>query len=85
MIGHLFNGDPGESVTSYVDRVPVDQISAQARQVDFGRAALAAFAALFILIGKVIGLVVNAAAWIFVAVRLGYREVRPPRTDAGGR
>jgi hypothetical protein len=73
------------TLNDLLDRSPVDRISAEARQVDFGRAFLVAVAALFVFIGRAVGVFVNAFAWVFVAVRLGYREVRPPRTDTSRR
>lgn len=62
----------------------LDAISAQAREVDAGKAVLGLIAAVLILVGKVIGVVALAVVWSFVAVRTGYRDVRPPRKGGAG-
>jgi hypothetical protein len=72
-------------VTTLAERVDVDAITAQARDVDFGRLFLAGVAAVLVFIGRAAGVAVMALAWACVAVRVGYREVRPRRDQAGAR
>ncbi len=55
----------------------LDGITEQARQVDFGRAVLALAALLLMWVGRLAGAVVMGVAWSYVAVRTGYRDVRP--------
>lgn len=59
------------------ERAPVERITEEARQVDVGRAIGALFAVVLMSIGRVAGWAVTAVVWTFVAVRVGYREVRP--------
>lgn len=71
-------------MTTLLDRVPLDQISDQARQVRFGRVLLTLVAAVFYGLGWVAGRVFLAVAWCGVAVRVGWQEGRhggPARTD----
>lgn len=64
-----------------LDRVPVDAISAQAREVRPGRTLAALFAAVFFALGWLAGRAFLAVAWCGVAVREGWREGR--MTHAG--
>lgn len=57
----------------------LDGITTQAREVDFGRALLAFAALILMWVGRIAGAAVMALAWSYVAVRTGYRDVRPPR------
>jgi uncharacterized membrane protein len=71
-------------VTTVADRVQLDDISAQARQVHLGRALLTVFAAVFFAIGWTFGRVFYCLAWCGVAVRVGFQAGRahgPARTD----
>ena len=67
-----------------MDRVPVEQITADAREVHFGRALVTAVAAIFFAIGWITGRSLFAAKFCALAVRYGYREgigrtaVQPP-------
>jgi hypothetical protein len=66
----------------------VDAISEQARRVDVGRAVLTFVAAVFVGVGRLLGRFVTALVWVAVAVRVGYRDVRPARVSrppGGGR
>lgn len=76
------------SISSVLDTVPIERISAQAREVRFWRTVLAALAGLLFglgwLVAKVFGVLWLAAAWSAVAVREGWREGRrslPARTS----
>jgi hypothetical protein len=64
--------------TSLLERVPVDGITAQARQVHFWRTALTVVAALLFgagwLAARILGALWLGAAWSAVAVREGWRE-----------
>lgn len=64
-----------------LDRVPVDRISIEARQIHFGRALLTLIAALLYLIGWVPGKLTLALAWCAAAVKVGWVEAHRP---AGG-
>jgi hypothetical protein len=63
-------------VTSIAERVQLDEITAQARQVRFGRMLLTVFAAVFFAIGWTVGRVFFALAWCGVAVRVGWQAGR---------
>jgi hypothetical protein len=65
-----------------VDRI--DQITTEAREVQPGRALLGLIATLLIAVGRLVGLLVMATAWSYVAVRTGYRDVRRPVRRSGG-
>lgn len=69
--------------TTLLERVPVDQITAQAREVKFGRAVLSLVAWLLIGFGKVLGYAWLIPVWCFLAVREGWREVHPPKVSDG--
>lgn len=66
--------------TSLLDRVPVDEISARAREARPGRVALEVLAWLLMGAGwvtaKTAGVVWLALSWCFTAVRLGWRDAR---------
>lgn len=63
-----------------LDLVPVEQITAQARQARFGRTMLALIAWLLVGLGKlafhVLAGVWLVMAWVFTAVRVGWNEAR---------
>jgi hypothetical protein len=70
-------------VTTVADRVQLDEISVQARQVHLGRVLATVFAAVFFAIGWAFGRVFYALAWCGVAVRVGFQAGRahgPART-----
>ena len=67
--------------TSVLDRVPVDEITAQARQVRFGRSVLALVAWLLIGFGKILGYAWLVPVWCCLAIRTGWRDVHPKVTD----
>lgn len=62
----------------------VDRITAEAREVRPGLAMLGLIATVLIAVGRLAGLLVMALAWSYVAVRTGYRDVRPPVRRSGG-
>lgn len=71
-------------MTTVLDRVPVDDITTQAREVRFGLTVLTLLAAMFYGLGWVLGKAWLGVAWAGVAVRTGWRESRVPRPDLGG-
>jgi uncharacterized membrane protein YciS (DUF1049 family) len=71
-------------VTSVAERVQLDDITAQARQVRLGRMLATVLAAVFFAIGWTFGRVFFALAWCGVAVKVGFQAGRghgPARTD----
>jgi hypothetical protein len=64
-------------------RAPVEKVTDEARQVNVGRALAAAVALVLLFVGRLAGWFVTAVVWTFVAVRVGYREVRPRPEPAG--
>lgn len=66
-----------------LDRVQVDDISAQARDVQLGRVLLTVIAAVFWGIGWVAAKSFLAVAWCAVAVRQGWREGRRAAVSHG--
>lgn len=64
----------------FSDRVPVEQITADARQADPGRAFLALFGAIFIAIGWTVGkictVIFASVAWSMSAMKYGWRSAR---------
>ena len=70
-----------------LDRVPLDRITAEAKQVRPGRAVLLALAGLLYAIGwltaKAFGLVWLAIAWTGTAVRVGWADARKPKRARG--
>ena len=67
-------------MTAITERIPLDEITAQAREVHFWRTVLTLVAALLFGLGwvtaKVFALAWLAFAWSAVAVREGWREGR---------
>lgn len=59
------------------DRVPIDAITADARQADPGRAVLGLIGGLLFIVGwvirKIFGVLFLSGAWTFSAVKLGWR------------
>lgn len=75
-------------MATVLERVPVDRITAEARDVDLGRALLTVVAAVLFavgwLAGKVVGGLIAAVAWSLAAVKVGWVEARRTRVDGGG-
>ncbi len=66
---------------SVLSRVPAAEITAQARQVQFGRTVLAIVAWLLIGAGRLAGWAWLVPVWCFLAVRTGWRDVHPKVSD----
>ena len=71
-----------------LDRVPpVEKITAEARQIHFGRTVLTAIAGVLFSIGWTFGMIVKAVrgvwmvfvAWPYAAIKVGWKEARRPR------
>lgn len=65
-----------------LDRVPLERISDEAREVRFGRTVLLLLAGLLYGIGwvaaKAFTLLWRAVAWMGVAIKVGWTEARKP-------
>lgn len=73
-----------------LERVDVNRITVEARQVRFGETLLRLIAFLLISLGKTAGYCWLVPVWCSLAVREGWREVHPPaarvsRGPAGAR
>jgi hypothetical protein len=68
---------------SLLERIPADEITAQARQVRFGETLLRLAAFLLISLGKVAGYAWLVPVWSALAVREGWRDVHPPKVSRG--
>ena len=66
--------------TAMLDRVPLDEITAQARQVRFWRSVLTVIAAVLFglgwLVARAFGVAWLALAWSVTAVKVGWQEGR---------
>jgi hypothetical protein len=71
--------------TNLLDRVPVERISADARQVRLGRALLVLLVGIFWAVGWLAGKGTLAVGFAWVAVRTGFDEARNPEAGARGR
>lgn len=71
-------------MTAVIDRIPVEQITAEAKKVDVGRAVLSLLALIPFLLGWLAGKIVLAVAWIGLAVKAGWLEARRPKTTGDG-
>lgn len=60
--------------TSFLSRVPVDQIHQEAQQIRFWRTVATAIAGLFFLIGWVTAKTWLGVVFCFAAVRVGFRQ-----------
>lgn len=67
-------------VQHVLDRVPVERITAEAREVQFARTLLTLIAGFFYAIGwlagKVLGTLFLAVVWSWTAVKVGWVEAR---------
>ncbi|MBM7788863.1 hypothetical protein [Tenggerimyces flavus] len=66
-----------------LDRVPVDAITEQAKQVNVGRVVLTVLAALLFGLGWLVGAFVLALAWCGTAIKVGYLEGRRREQGVG--
>lgn len=71
-------------MTAVLNRIPVEQIAADAKKIDAGRVLLSLLALIPFLIGWIAGKTVFAFAWVGLAVKAGWLDARRPKTAAGG-
>lgn len=69
-----------------LDRVPVDRITLEAREVHLGRALLTLLAGMFYVLGWTVAKLVNvvgfAVAWSWTAIKVGWVEGRASAASA---
>lgn len=69
------------AVIQSIHSIPLDRITTEAKDVEFGRTALTLLAGFFWLIGwsvaKVFAVLWFAAAWVATAIRIGWNDARP--------
>ncbi|HEV8652562.1 MAG TPA: hypothetical protein VG276_25055 [Actinomycetes bacterium] len=68
--------------TRILDRVPLDRVSAEAREVHLGRALLTLLVGVFWLTGWLAGKATLAVGFAWAAAKVGYQDAR---TTPGGR
>lgn len=68
-------------MASVLDRVPVDDITAEARSVRFGATLLTLLGFLLFALGWIVSSAWLAVCWCAVAVRAGWRQAQ--RRDGG--
>lgn len=69
-------------MTSIAERIPVDEISDRAREIHFAKTMLTIVAALFYVIGWIVGKVWLGFVWCLVAVKVGFMEAKNGRPGA---
>lgn len=70
-------------MTAALDRATAGEITARAREVRFGETLVAAAAFLLIWLGRLLGYAWLIPVWCFLAVRMGWRDVHPPKVSRG--
>lgn len=75
-------------MTAVLERVPVDRITSEAKDIQFWRTLLTVLAGLLYGIGwvaaKTVAAVWRAACWAAVAVKVGWTDARKPRAAERG-
>ena len=75
-------------MTAVLERVPVDRITAEAKDVEFWRAVLTAVTGVLYgigwLVGKAFTMVWRVLVWVAVAVKVGWQDARKPKADERG-
>ena len=61
-----------------LDRVPLERVEAEARQVNLGRALLTVLVGVFWLVGWLAGKATLGVAFAWAAAKVGYAEARQP-------
>ena len=69
--------------TNLLDRIPVDRISTEARQVHLGRALLTLLVGVFWLLGWLAGKATLAIGFACAAAKVGYLEARSKADETG--
>lgn len=71
-----------------LDRIPVERITVEARDVRFGRTVLTLIAGILFgigwLIAKAVGALWLVVAWCATAIKVGWLEARAPRAGGDG-
>ena len=70
-------------MTAITERLDLDELTAQAREVRFGHVVLSVVAWLLVGFGRVLGFAWLVPVWCFLAVRTGWRDVHPPKVSDG--
>jgi len=70
-------------VTNLLDRVPLERVRAEARDVHLGRALLTLLVGVFWLLGWLAGKLTLAIGFAYAAAKVGFQEART--TEAGPR
>jgi hypothetical protein len=68
--------------TSLSDRLPIERIQAEAREVHFGRTLLTLLVGVFWLLGWLAGKATLALGFVWAAAKVGFKEARTS-TEAG--
>lgn len=73
--------------TRLLDRVPVDRISAEARQVDLGRLSLTLLVGVFWALGWLAGMAAVGVSFAYASAKTGWQDAhtqagRPPQGQA---
>lgn len=71
-------------MTAVLDRLPVEQITADAKTVDAGRVLLSLLAAIPFVLGWTAGKIVLVVAWVCLAIKAGWLDARRPRASGEG-
>ena len=78
-------------MTAVLDRIPVEQITADAKKVDVGKAVLSLLALIPFVLGWLAGALSVSVAWVCLAAKAGWRDARagwvkarPAKTGDGG-
>lgn len=70
-------------MTAVLDRVPVDRISAEVKDIQFWRTVLTGIAGLLYGLGWVVGKTFTvlwlAMVWVGIAVKVGWQDARKPK------
>lgn len=73
---------------AFLDRVPVDEITTRAREVQPGRTVLLWLAAVLYALGwvvaKLFGVLWLGLTWSWTAVAVGWQEARHPKSPGDG-
>ncbi len=68
-----------------LQRVPLEEITREARQVQFAQTLARSAAFLLICLGRFLGWCWLVPVWCFLAVREGWRDVHPVKDEHGKR
>lgn len=74
-------------MASVLERIPVDRITSEAREMQLGRTLVTLLAGVFYVLGwlaaKAVGAVWGAVSWCVAATKVGWMDARRP-VDRGG-